>query len=306
MITESGDPHFLDNSGSYLVSFGYDPKTEIPGQPGIYKDMFHATWDLRDNHHIVTGELIHDLEDYDYELPPLNEAALREVCEAAMKQKAQDDRFFLFEIGWAIFDRAWILAGMENILCGMITSPKETKALFVKLGKYFSRVVDIALEYDFDGFFFMEDWGQQHGSIMGLEHWRYYIKPEMARMYEKVKDKGLYVFHHSCGDCRELFPDMIEMGMDVYQTLQPEIYDIAEMKRLYGDRVTFWGGISVQRFLPFATPEEVKNKIIETVRILGENGGYIAAPTHSIIWDIPTENVLAMIDVFKHQDRYFP
>lgn len=305
MIEDCGDPDFLENNGGFLVEFGYDPKVEIPGKPGVYQDMFGATWDLSDIHHMVSGELIKDLEDYDYEIPPLDEIALRKVCEAAMEQKKHDDRFFLFDLVWTLFDRAWILAGMENVLCGMITCPEKTEELFGKLGDFWGHVVDIVLEYDFDGIFFQEDWGQQHGPIMGLDHWRHYIKPHVEKWYKKVKEKGLYVFQHSCGDCRELFPDMIEMGMDVYQTLQPEIYDIAEMKQLYGNKVSFWGGISVQQFLPFATPEEVKERIVETAQILGKNGGYIMAPTHTVIWDTPVENVLAMLDVFKKQNKYF-
>ena len=75
------------------------------------------------------------------------------------------------------------------------------------------------------------DWGQQHGLIMGLEHWRHYIKPQMARLYKKVKDKRLFAFQHSCGDCHELFPDLIESGLDCYQTFQPEVYDVREMKK---------------------------------------------------------------------------
>ena len=101
--------------------------------------------------------------------------------------------------------------------------------------------MDIALEYDFDGIYFGDDWGQQHGLIMGLEHWRHYIKPQMARLYKKVKDKRLFAFQHSCGDCHELFPDLIESGLDCYQTFQPEVYDVREMKKLYGDRLAFWG-----------------------------------------------------------------
>ena len=69
----------------------------------------------------------------------------------------------------------------------------------------------------------------------------------MARFYKKVKDKGLFAFQHSCGDCHELFPDLIESGLDCYQTFQPEVYDVREMKKLYGDRLAFWGGISTQQ-----------------------------------------------------------
>ena len=136
---------------------------------------------------------------------------------------------------------------------------------------------------------------------MGPNLWREFVKPRLKRMYDQVKDKGMYVFQHSCGDISEIFPDLIELGLDAYNTFQPEIYDVAEMKRLYGDKVTFYGGISTQQLLPKATPEEVKREMRRLIGILGENGGYIIAPTHAMPNDIPTENILAFLEVVQNQ-----
>jgi uroporphyrinogen decarboxylase len=126
----------------------------------------------------------------------------------------------------------------------------------------------------------------------------------MARLYARVKSKRKFVIQHSCGDCRELFPDLIDMGLDCYQTFQPEIYDIAEMKKLYGSRVSFWGGVSTQQALPRLTSGELKKEIIRVMNILRKNGGLIIAPTHALPFDVPAENILAMIDVFQNQERY--
>ena len=160
---------------------------------------------------------------------------------------------------------------------------------------------DLGLDYEIDGFHFGDDWGQQSGLIMGPELLRKFIKPRMARMYEKVKAKGKFVSQHSCGDIHEIFPDLIEIGLDVYQTFQPEIYDIKRIKEEYGQHLCFWGGISTQRLLPYATPEEVRKTVSETLKILGKNGGYIAGPTHSISGDVPVENVLTLIDILQNQ-----
>ena len=73
------------------------------------------------------------------------------------------------------------------------------------------------------------------------------IKPRIKKMFEKVKNAGKKVLLHSCGDIYELFPDLIEMGLDVYQTFQPEIYDIKKIKNEYGKDLAFWGGISTQK-----------------------------------------------------------
>jgi uroporphyrinogen decarboxylase len=124
----------------------------------------------------------------------------------------------------------------------------------------------------------------------------------MAKMYERIKSKGLIVAQHSCGDIHEIFPDLIEIGLDVYQTFQPEIYDIKKVKKEYGRDLSFWGGISTQRLLPFAPVEEIKRVTRETMDILGESGGYIAAPTHAVPGDVPPQNIVAMIEVFQNQE----
>jgi uroporphyrinogen decarboxylase len=97
---------------------------------------------------------------------------------------------------------------------------------------------------------------------------------------------------------------MIEIGMDCYQTFQPEIYDIKKVKELYGDRLSFWGGISTQQCLPRTDAEGVRKETIRIMRILRKGGGLIIAPTHSLPRDIPPENILAMADVFMNQDKY--
>lgn len=266
LIAFTGDPEIENKTGAFLYYKQYwGWPTEIEGKPGHFRDDFGVEWNRNG------------------------------------ADKENDDRFIMYGFGFSMFERAWSIMGMENVLCSMITVPEATEKFFEKIGDYFCRLVDIALEYDFDGIY---DWGQQHGLIMGLEHWRHYIKPQMARLYKKVKDKGLFVFQHSCGDCHELFPDLIEIGLDCYQTFQPEVYDVREMKKLYGDRLAFWGGISTQQCLPYATPEQVKEEIVKLYHQLHEGGGYILAPTHALAFDVPPENILAMIEVFNNQEKY--
>lgn len=109
------------------------------------------------------------------------------------------------------------------------------------------------------------------------------------------------VAQHSCGDVSEVFPDLVELGMDIYNTFQPEVYDVAEMKRLYGSRVTFYGGVSTQRLLPYTTPDEVRAETKRLMKVLGKGGGYIVAPTHAIPDDVPTANILAFLDAVRNQ-----
>ena len=169
---------------------------------------------------------------------------------------------------------------------------------------YFDQMLDIIFEYPFDAVFFGDDWGQQKSLIMGPVHWRNLIKPRLAKFYKRVKDSGRYVFQHSCGDCSEILPDLVEIGLDCYQTFQPEIYDIEKVKKEYGGKLTFWGGISTQQLLASATPEQVRAETIRIIKIMKKGGGYIAAPTHAVEHDVPPENIMAMFEVFENQEKY--
>ncbi len=309
LIAHTGDPDIELKLGEYLHYKQYwGWPTELPDKPGYFRDEFGVVWNRNGADKDIglpEDDLIEDLEDSDYEFPIPDEARLRAECEELTRDKVKDDRFIMYGFGFLMYERAWAMCGMENILCDMIICPEETEAFFEKIGDYYCHLVDIALEYDFDGIYFGDDWGQQKGLIMGIDHWRHYIKPQMARLYKKVKDKGLYVMQHSCGDCHELFPDLIEIGLDVYQTFQPEVYDVVEIKKQYGDKLCFWGGISTQQCLPFVTPEEVKAEAVKMYKQIANDGGYIIAPTHALAFDVPPENILAMVEVFQNQDKYF-
>lgn len=307
LISFTGNPNIEEKLGSYLHYIQYwGWPAELQNRPGYFQDEFGVVWNRNGSDKdigVVDNCLIEDIEDYDYVFPQCNEARLRQEYQQLVSTK--NGRFTFAGFGFCMFERSWSLMGMENILCSMITSPRETEALFQKIGDYFLHLVDIALEYDIDGVYFGDDWGQQHGLIMGPEHWRHYIKPQMARLYKRVKDHGKFVLQHSCGDCHEIFPDLIEIGLDCYQTFQPEIYDISAMKKEYGDRLSFWGGISTQQFLPYAAPEDIPKEVQKIVNTLHQNGGLIIAPTHALAFDVPPENILALAEVFQNQNKYF-
>lgn len=303
LIAYTGDPNIEKKFDSCLYYWQYwGWPTEIPGRPGWFRDDFGVEWDRNGADKDIGLPIkyqIEDLEDYTYEFPVLDEQRLRAQYEKMMEEKG--DRFCMAGFGFVMFERLWSLMGMENALISMIACPEELEAFLDKICDYFCHLIDIALEYDFDGIYFGDDWGQQHGLIMGAEHWRRFIKPRMARMYAKVKAAGKYVMQHSCGDCSEIIPDLIEIGLDCYQTFQPEVYDIQKMKSLYGDKLAFWGGISTQRCLPYATPEDVKQEAQRVATILRKGGGYIWAPTHAIAFDVQPQNILALIELFHKQ-----
>jgi len=306
LIAYTKDSDIGQKLGNFLFGVSYAPGiTELPNKPGYFKDHFGVIWNRTGPDKdigVVTNTQIEDIENHDYCFP---EPDIKTMCanlEHALAHR--EDKFVYMDIGFSLFERSWTLMGMENVLASMILCPEALEHLYDQICDYYMKHLDVALTYDIDAVWFGDDWGQQKGMIMGPDHWRRFIKPRMARMFKRIKEGNKFVFLHCCGDIRDIFPDLVEIGLDCFQTFQPEIYDIKEMKELYGDKITFWGGLSVQRDLPFMTSEQVKELTIQTIKTLRKDGGLTISPSHSVTYDIPSENILAMAEVFMNQDKY--
>jgi uroporphyrinogen decarboxylase len=213
----------------------------------------------------------------------------------------QEDRFVISTISFSLFERAWTLAGMENLLIAMCADKPFAHRLLERVLEFNLAVINHACSYGVDAMHFGDDWGQQRGLLMGYDLWKEFIEPCLRAQYKAVKDRGKAVVIHSCGKVDELFPDLIEDGLDVFNPFQPEVIDVFDAKKRYGDQLCFYGGISTQRTLPYAAVSEVKEEIKRLIDKVGKNGGYFAAPAHSIPADAKPENIAAMIEVLQNQ-----
>ena len=294
------DENFLKKTGSHLAQERNESFTVMSDTKFV--DMFGVCWNREQagDFGIVVDYILNEAEYGSYVFPKPDEKLIREKCERLQSKK---DQFKMYLIGFSLFERAWTLRSMPELLMDFMINKEFAEDLLARIVKYNLAVVDIVSEYDIDCILYGDDWGQQKGLIMGPALWREFIKPKLKLMYDRVKEHGMYVGQHSCGDIREVFPDLIEMGLDIYNTFQPEVYDVSEMKKLYGDKITFYGGISTQKLLPNATSDEVRKAMGKLMDILGENGGYIVAPTHAMPNDIPTKNILAFLEVVQNQKR---
>ena len=235
-----------------------------------------------------------------YRLPdpddPLRYQALRDSLAAG-----KGDRFVVGDIGFSLFERAWTLAGMENVLIAMVADPDFIHTLLDRILAYNLRVIENACRLDIDAMDFCDDCGQQTGLIMGPELWHHFIYPRVRQMYQAVKARNKFVSIHSCGKVQEVFPDLIEAGLDIFNPFQPEVMDPVTMKNQFGRRLVFFGGISTKRLLPFGTVSQVKKEVRELLKVVGKQCGYIAAPAHAIPCDAMPENIAAMLDVLQNQ-----
>jgi uroporphyrinogen decarboxylase len=213
---------------------------------------------------------------------------------------ASPDRYRVFQIGFSLYERAWTMRGMEALMIDFYDNPDFVLDLFNAIADYNIAQVREAVKYDIDAVYFGDDWGQQRGLQMGPRMWRKLIYPVLKRMYAEVHNAGKKVFIHSCGDVDELFEDLIGIGLNCFNPFQPEVMDVYSLLPQYRGRLTFHGGLSTQKTLPYGTVENVR---CESRRLLdlGANGSYIFAPAHDVEGDVPLENLLAFIEEAQEQ-----
>ena len=306
-----GDPEFESKLGNCFTWFRPYPRNvryRLVG-PDIWQDEFGVRWNrtIDKDIGVPCNQLVTPQNINEFQWPDPNDPTRYDFIKEAVKKAG--DGATLVSLGFALFERAWTLAGMENLLIYMLTDKHFVNLLLDKILEYNLGIIEHACSLDIDIIRLGDDWGHQRGLIMGIDLWREFIKPRIKEMYQLAKSKGKWirrahhkhVMIHCCGKVDELFPDLIECGLDIFNPFQPEVMDVFQMKRLYGERLCFYGGISTQRTLPYGTVADVKDEVKRLIEVVGENGGYIASPAHDIPGDAKPENIAAMIEVLQNQ-----
>lgn len=269
---------------------------------GKVQDVFGVVWDrsVDKDIGIVCQTVLPQPTLKGYQFPdPLDPRFYADILE---KLELYGDRYRVFDIGFSLYERAWTMRGLERLMMDFLDNPGFVHELLNTIADYNIAQVQGALRYEIDAVYFGDDWGQQHGLQMGPKLWKKFLYPVLKRMYTAVHDAGKKVFIHSCGDVDELFDDLVEIGVNCFNPFQPEVMDVYTLMEHYRGRLTFHGGLSTQRTLPYGTVADVHK---ETRRLLeaGQKGSYIFAPAHAVEGDVPLENMLAFIDQVQSQLR---
>ncbi|MGD9126608.1 MAG: uroporphyrinogen decarboxylase family protein [Planctomycetia bacterium] len=204
---------------------------------------------------------------------------------------------------------AMYLRGIDQIFYDLAIDPDIAEYLFRRISEfyieYFRRVMTVA-DGGIDIMFLGDDFGTQKGPFMSPEMWRKFLRPGFKQYCELGHEFGAKVAHHSCGSIKALIPELIECGLDILNPIQPDVtnMDHAEVKKLYGDQLCFHGSISIQKTLPFGTPEDIRNEVRNRFETLGPNGGFIFCSAHNIQADTPIENIEALFEAYHEYGRY--
>jgi uroporphyrinogen decarboxylase len=266
--------------------------------PKFYTDPFGTLWRTdRLPHHLERPALPEPtLEGYTWPTIDVlwDETVVRQQIEAAQAR----GRFVAASTGFGIFERSWTLRGFENAMLDMLLHPVFYEALLDGILSIHLQLIERLGALPVDGIMLSDDWGDQRSVIMGPKLWRKFIKPRARQYFGAVHARDKWAFQHCCGSVFDILPEMIEIGLDVLESLQPEAMDVYEIKRRYGRDLRLWGGLGTQRLLPFGTPDEIRAEVARLRRELGGGGGYILAPAKPIMPEVPTENAVAAVEAF--------
>jgi uroporphyrinogen decarboxylase len=202
-----------------------------------------------------------------------------------------------------IFERAWYLRSMERLLVDFTDRSAFAATLLDRITERRIGQAQLYAATGADVICYGDDVGTQRGMLMSTAMWREWLKPRLARTIAAARDvrRDVLVFYHSDGDIRAIIPDLIEIGVDILNPVQPECMDPAALKRAYGDRLSFWGTIGTQSTLPFGSADDVRREVRARTATVGAGGGLFLAPTHVIEPEVPFENIVAFVEAVKEE-----
>jgi uroporphyrinogen decarboxylase len=234
-----------------------------------------------------------DLERFSWPTPDdCDYSSLAEQCR-------RNDRYALL-YGFAdVWQRPGLVRGWEGMFVDMAERPDWAHFLSRKFTDFYKQDYTRAAEATggrIDLYLLISDLGSQAGPLISLAMFRQFVAPYLKEMIACIHGLGGKVLYHTCGSIQAFIPDLVALGVDVLDPIQPTCAEMQpeRLKRDFGDRLSFHGGIDMQNLLPHATPEQVEAEVRRYCEVLGAGGGYVLGPAHLFQPDVPPENILAV------------
>ena len=303
-----GEDQFIGEPGSVRTFAGsYTAMTEIAARAGeerdgVFMDEFGTTLRRGSIRSVEQPALLRPSLD-GYTFPDLTTDDHFEHLDAWADAHAE--RFRIVQLGILFFERAWWMRGMENFFMDLHTEPAFCEEMLDGLMEVCLGVVDRLLADHgdkIDAIGMSEDYGTERSMMIAPATWRRFIRPRIARIFERIRQGGKYAYIHSCGHVTQIIPDLVDVGINMLQPIQPEAMDIFELKSEFGKDICLVGGISTQNTLPFGTPQQVRDEVRRCLDVMADGGGYIMAPAKPILPGVPVENAVALLESFVNQE----
>ncbi len=254
-------------------------------------------------HPLADARTVEDIERYPWP-DPTDPSRVRGVKERA-EQLAREGQYAIMATPWLLFpfERAIAMRGMEQFFIDLVEDPELAQALLRKTLDTCKGMMATFLEALGDNVDIIkigDDLGTQTSLLISPRMYRRYIKPLHAEYISFIKERTrAKVFFHTDGDVFPLLDDLVEIGVDILnpvQTSAGRMADLATLKKRYGKHLVFCGAIDTHRILPYGSPEDVRQEVKRVIEMLAPGGGYMLAAVHTIMDDVPAENILAMVD----------
>jgi uroporphyrinogen decarboxylase len=226
---------------------------------------------------------------------------------------AEENEYAILATPWLLFpfERAYAMQGMETFLLNMAMDGDFARALMERIALYCKQLMGHFLDELGDNVDIIkigDDLGTQESLMISPKMYRELLKPIHADFISLIKSKTkAKVLFHSDGDVAPLIDDFVEIGVDILNPIQTSagtMSDLPALKKRHGKNIVFCGGIDSHRVLPFGTPADVREEVRRVIEILGPGGGYMLGAVHTVMNDVPPENVLAMVDAAEEFGRY--
>ena len=289
--------------GNHLLSISAKGLRPLYADPKIYGEYSHDEFGVlwhndEDNRGHVVEYPLKDLNLKGYTFPNLREPSRFAHLPSLLKEKRG-----VFVLAWVgdFWERATFICPLEELLTALYLRPLFVEELLDKIASYNLATAKELISYGVDGLCLSDDYGTQKALLISPRQWRHFIKPHLARLFSFAHKHHLFTLLHSDGKIREIIPDLIEIGLDVLNPVQPECMDPYEIKRELGKKLCLWGAIGTQQLLNKATVPQIKREVKRAKDILGKDGGYIVGPAITIQKDCPLENILTLIEVAKEK-----
>jgi len=302
-IERAIDEDMLITYVGWALSYYQEGESYVDEWGVHWKSVYHNTRYGRGHYtEMVEHPLADDSALETYQPPDPNRPELYKEAERTIRN-FKEDYWIVGATVTTIFECAWALRGYENLLMDLALRPDIGNFILDIPYNYHLAVAKRLVEMGVDMIWIGDDMGSQNSMLISPAYWRKYFKPRMSNFINEIKkiNPQLKVAYHSDGYIYPIIPELIEIGVDVLNPIQPGCMDPAQLKKEFGDRLCFWGSIDIQQTLPFGTPTQVRNEVLERLNTLGKDGGLIIGPTHNVQLDTPLNNFWAMVETITHE-----